>query len=271
MAMYQYTLTGTTGNDLRAIQQPDTFNQWIYTFDGQAGLDQLSFDRLPVSDFTIYKDAAGIHVDSVSSASHMVYTTLKNVEELSFSTGSKIVYLNQLFPITGTAAADTLAGSGSRDTLLGLGGNDILVAAAGNDSLSGGAGNDVLRGGAGKDTLTGGTGRDVFDFDRTSESGPASSTRDVIKDFNHAAGDMVDLRTIDARPSVAGHVAASGNNDKFTFLASAPRAAAEGVLWYDATAKVLYGSTDADTTAEFSIQVDLTGITAANAADYLLL
>lgn len=271
MAMYTRTISGTTGNDVRSIQEPDTFNQWIYTFDGQAGVDRLSFDRLPLSDFTIYRDAAGIHVDSVSSASHMVYTTLKNVEELSFSTGAKIVYLNQLFPITGTAAADTLTGSGSRDTLLGQGGNDILNAGAGNDVLNGGAGNDVLRGGAGKDTLTGGTGKDVFDFDRINESGPASSARDVIKDFSHAGGDRIDLRTIDARPSVAGHVAASGNNDKFAFAASAPTAAAEGVLWYDAAAKVLYGSTDADQAAEFSIQVDLTGITVANAADYLML
>lgn len=271
MAMLYKTIAGTTGNDARSIQEPDTFNQWIYTFDGKAGVDRLSFDRLPQSDFTIYKDAAGIHVDSVSSASHMVYTTLKNVEELSFSTGSKIVYLNQLFPITGTAAANTLVGSASRDTLLGLGGNDILGAGTGNDSLDGGAGNDVLRGGAGKDTLTGGTGKDLFDFDRINESGITAATRDVIKDFNHASRDMVDLRTIDARPSVAGNVAASGNNDKFTFLASAPSAAAEGVLWYDATAKVLYGSTDADAAAEFSIQVNLTGITVANAADYLLL
>lgn len=262
MAMFSRTIAGTAGNDARTIEQPDTFNQWIYAFDGLGGTDRLSFDRLPQSDFTIYQDAAGIHVDSVSAASHMVYTTLKNVEELSFSDGARIVYLNQLFPITGTAGADALTGSGSRDTLQGL---------AGNDTLNGAAGNDILRGGAGKDALTGGTGADQFDFDRVSDSGASSRTRDVITDFNHASGDMVDLRTIDARPSQAGRVAASGNNDKFTFVAGAPGAVTEGVLWYDAAARVLYGSTDADAAAEFSIAVDLTGITVANAASYLLL
>lgn len=263
MAMYSRILAGTTGNDVRSIQEPDSFNQWIYTFDGQAGVDRLGFDRLPQSDFTIYRDAAGIHVDSVSAASHMVYTTLKNVEELSFSTGSQVVYLNQLFPITGTTGADTLAGSGSRDTLLGMGGNDMLGS---------GAGDDILSGGTGRDTLVGGAGKDLFDFDAINESGPSITKRDVIQDFNHARdGDMLDLRTIDARPSQAGHVAASGNNDRFTFLGSAPGAATEGVLWYDATAKVLYGSTDADAAAEFSIRVDLTGISVANAATYLLL
>jgi Ca2+-binding RTX toxin-like protein len=263
MAMYSITLAGTTGNDTRAIQEPDTFNQWIYTFDGKAGVDRLSFDRLPQSDFTIYRDATGIHVDSVSAASHMVYTSLKNVEELSFSTGSKIVYLNQLFPITGTTAADTLTGSDSRDTLLGLGGND---------ALSAGAGDDILRGGTGRDTLSGGAGKDVFDFDAIKESGPSTTTRDTIQDFNHARDhDMLDLRTIDALPSQAGHVAASGNNDRFTFVGSAPGAVTEGVLWYDATAKVLYGSTDTDAAAEFSVHVDLTGISVANAATYLLL
>jgi Ca2+-binding RTX toxin-like protein len=263
MAMFSNTLTGTPGNDMRTIQQPDTFNQWIYTFDGQAGVDRLSFDRLPQSDFTIYKDATGIHVDSVSAASHMVYTSLTNVEELSFSNGSQIVYLNQLFPITGSTVANTLTGSDSRDTLLGLGGND---------TLSGRAGDDILRGGTGRDTLSGGAGKDVFDYDATGESGPSATSRDTILDFNHARDhDLLDLRTIDARPSQAGHVAASGNNDKFTFIAGAPGAVTEGVLWYDATAKVLYGSTDADAAAEFSIHVDLTGITPANAAGYLLL
>ena len=262
MAMYSITLTGTGGNDSRSIQEPDTFNQWIYTFDGQAGVDRLSFDRLPQTDFTIYKDAAGVHVDSVSAASHMVYTSLTNVEELSFSTGAKIVYLNQLFPITGSAAADALAGSNSRDTLVGQ---------AGNDSLTGLAGDDILRGGTGRDTLSGGAGKDVFDFDKSAESGPSAAARDAILDFSHRDRDLVDLRSIDAKLSQAGHVAASGNNDAFVFVGSAPGANNEGVLWYDATAKVLYGSTDADAAAEFSVQVDLTGITPANAASYLLL
>jgi serralysin len=160
---------------------------------------------------------------------------------------------------------DTVSGYAGNDTILGNGGGDVLYGDAGNDSIKGGSGNDTLIGGVGKDTLTGGTGRDYFDFDKISESGITSSTRDVIKDFIKSQGDKIDLRTIDAKSG-------GTSNDAFSFVSRAPTTdgtASNGKLWY--ANGVLYGSTDSDRAAEFSIEVNLTGISASNAADYVFL
>jgi Ca2+-binding RTX toxin-like protein len=80
-------------------------------------------------------------------------------------------------------AVDTITGSSAANRLFGLGGADVL---------SGGTGADTLTGGAGKDRLTGGGGNDTFAFDRTTDFG------DLISDFANA----------------------TGNNDRFTFVAS---------------------------------------------------
>ncbi|MEN9317268.1 MAG: hypothetical protein RIS35_3661, partial [Pseudomonadota bacterium] len=87
MAVYTKTFTATTNNDSKTIDEPNSVDQWEYTYDGLGGTDSLSFDRLPQSDFTIYQDADGIHVDSVASASHNIYVTVNNVETLKFGDG----------------------------------------------------------------------------------------------------------------------------------------------------------------------------------------
>lgn len=98
MAIRRYEITATTGNDSRSILEPNSYDQWIYTWDGLAGTDQLGFDRLGRSEFTITKDAAGaIHVDSVSGASHIISVNLTNVEKLSFNSGRNIVDLVAMF------------------------------------------------------------------------------------------------------------------------------------------------------------------------------
>jgi Ca2+-binding RTX toxin-like protein len=159
--------------------------------------------------------------------------------------------------------ADTVSGYAGNDTILGNGGGDVLYGDHGNDSINGGSGNDTLVGGTGKDTQTGGTGRDYFDLDKTTESGITFSTRDVIQDFSKSQGDKIDLRTIDAKTG-------GGSNDAFSFTGTAPvEGAGNGKLWY--SNGVLLGSVDNDAAAEFSIQVTLTGISASNAAEYILM
>ena len=76
------------------------------------------------------------------------------------------------------------------DTLRGDAGNDFLDGGAGNDILNGGEGDDILRGGLGNDQLTGGTGADLFLWQR----GDLGS--DIIRDFNAAEGDRIDLRDL---------------------------------------------------------------------------
>lgn len=122
MAVKRFTLSGSAGNDFRSISEPDTRNQWIYTWDGLGGTDTLGFDRLQQSEFTIYKSADGqVHVDSVSNASHEVYVTLKNVEKLNFNYGTQVVNLLTYFgppPNSSPTGAVTITGTASQGTTL---------------------------------------------------------------------------------------------------------------------------------------------------------
>lgn len=174
--------------------------------------------------------------------------------------------------VTGGAGSDTLIGI---ENLLGGNFNDILTGntaantlsgGVGNDILNGGAGNDILIGGAGKDTLTGGTGADTFKFIAASESlGTTTADRDVVADFVRAQGDKIDLSGIDANTTAT--VAATGNQAfNGTLISSTATFSVAGQL--QLKAGVLYGNTDTDAAAEFSIA--LTGVTSLLATDFVL-
>ena len=141
---------------------------------------------------------------------------------------------------------------------------DNLAGGAGNDSLSGGAGNDNLVGGAGKDRLTGNSGRDTFDFNALSELGLGSPTRDVITDFARSQ-DRIDLSTLDANTARSGNQSFSAQVVGNHFSGAFTRV---GELYFDPVADVLYGNTDADAAAEFSIQI--TGLSTLSATDLIL-
>ncbi|WP_434704541.1 retention module-containing protein [Pseudomonas sp. Z1-12] len=85
---------------------------------------------------------------------------------------------------------DTLLGGAGNDIIFGQGGNDTLNGGKGNDILLGGTGSDTLIGGQGNDTLIGGLGGDTFVW----KSGDTGT--DVIKNFNYAEGDRIDLRDL---------------------------------------------------------------------------
>lgn len=155
--------------------------------------------------------------------------------------------------------SDTITGSRYSDTLNGWNGNDTINGLAGNDTLIGGGGNDRITGGAGADRLTGGSGRDIFDFDYASQSGASSTTRDAIADFVRGT-DKIDLSTIDARSNV------SGNNSFSKFIAASSSFTAAGQLKF--ANGVLFGNTDTDSTAEFSIK--LTGISTLSLSDIVV-
>jgi hypothetical protein len=109
--------------------------------------------------------------------------------------------------------------------------------------------------------MNGGGGFDRFDFDSISESLPGALNRDVITGFignGAAAGDRIDVSTIDANVSLAG-------NQTFSFIGGAAFSA-PGQLRY--AGGVVEGSNDADTAADFAIQ--LAGSPALVAADFIL-
>lgn len=112
--MATLTITGsTTGNDTYSITEGIARTQPYYiSWDGLAGTDQLnivytsSFNR---AKFTITQDAAGIHVDSISGASHQLYFTLNNVEKVRFN--DQIVDLTTLFPSDTTPPTISISSS----------------------------------------------------------------------------------------------------------------------------------------------------------------
>ncbi|MCC2633361.1 MAG: hypothetical protein K0S48_1247 [Ramlibacter sp.] len=157
------------------------------------------------------------------------------------------------------AGADSFFLSDGADRMRGYAGNDRLIGFAGIDYLYGDTGNDVLIGGLGADRLYGGDGADIFDLNRAQESGVLSSTRDTIADFRRGT-DRIDLRTLDANASLAGDQAFKGfiNADR-SFNMPGQLKFIDGVL---------FGNTDSDAGAEFSIRV--TGVAGLSTADLFL-
>jgi serralysin len=120
--------------------------------------------------------------------------------------------------------------------------------------LDGGPGNDRLVGDFfsfdvdGVDQYVGGVGADTFEF--VSISNSPAATPDTIADFTTAAGDIIDLREIDADQNTP-------ENDAFTFIDAAPFSNTAGELRY--SSGFLEGDVDGDAVADF-------GIVLANAA-----
>jgi Ca2+-binding RTX toxin-like protein len=232
-----YTLTANVENGrilatVAANLTGNTLNNVLYAGAGNNGLD------------------GGTGTDTVSYAYGLAGTTGVTV---SLAVGTS--------QATGGSGSDTLT---SIENLIGSGFNDSLTGNAGHNVLDGGAGNDLLTGGVGRDMLTGGSGSDTFDFNALSEMGLTSATWDVINDFVPGL-DRIDLSTLDANAVLAGDQAFSAPVVGGTFSGAFATA---GDLYFDNVAHVLYGNTDADTAAEFAIQ--LVGVTTLTAADLFL-
>lgn len=177
------------------------------------------------------------------------FDTLANIENLPGSNYNDTLTGNGgNNGLSGLVGNDQLLGGNGNDTLNGGTGNDRLDGGTGNDQLNGGDGNDLLNGGAGADSLTGGLGADTFLLRGTIESQPSIFNWDVITDFKGLgtlAGDQINLAEIDANVSVVG-------NQAFTYIDGKAFKAAGQVRY---AGGVLQGSTDADTAAEFEIQL----------------
>ena len=126
-----------------------------------------------------------------------------------------------------------------------------------DNSLTGNSGDNVLDGKGGTDTLDGGPGADVFRFSAFTDVA-AGSARDVVEGFSGSEGDRLDFSALDANPMTA-------SLDRFAFIGGA-------AFGDDATGQlrfadgVLQGSSDADATPEFEVQV--VGVGELRAADF---
>lgn len=162
--------------------------------------------------------------------------------------------------IIGNAGDNLLDGGGRRDRLEGGDGNDTLIGGVFIDVLSGGSGNDVLQGDSGSDVLTGGTGADHFVFVRLDDSDPV--TTDRITDFTRRL-DRIDLSAIDANRSVAGDGAFRFGGANFS---SEGIPSVRVVLTLDTTLVLVRDSQG----AEIDMRIELAGIQALTAADFVL-
>lgn len=143
------------------------------------------------------------------------------------------------------------------------GGNDLLTGTDANDKLSGLGGDDTLIGGHGADTLTGGKGADIFKFMIRVDSGPTAINRDIVGDFKHIEGDVIDLSAIDANATLPG-------KQSFTFIGTAAFSTidAKGQLRFDSITHILFGDTNADRQHDFSIL--LSGVKSLVIEDFIL-
>ncbi len=117
-----------------------------------------------------------------------------------------------------------------------------------NDYLVGSKLGNVLIGGLGGDYLLGKAGADHFVLDDAVDSGLTLKTRDAIGDFKAGKGDKIDLSHIDADSQTVGQQAFYN-----VILSVFSNTDATGQLVFDAASHILYGSTDSDNAAEFSI------------------
>ncbi len=209
---------------------------------------------------------SGNNLDNVlyAAAGNNVLNGGSGTDTVSYAYSASAVTVGTV-STTGGSGRDTLVsienltGSNYNDRLTGNNGANVLNGGAGADIIAGGNGNDTLIGGPGKDTLSGGTGNDRFDFNTLAEMGLTGTTRDVITDFVHGQ-DRIDLSTLDADT-------ATPLNNAFTgLIAGAAAFTAAGQLKF--SDGVLYGNTDADSTAEFSIQ--LIGVSSLTLRDLIL-
>ncbi len=214
-------------------------NSGVNLIDGGLGIDTVSY--LYAS--TTGKTGVGLNLSLLNVAGEAIASGISGADHVK--------------------SVENIVGSNYADSLTGNAGNNLLEGELGNDILSGGAGNDILTGGAGADKLTGGAGNDIFDFNALPDSGITSASWDIITDFVHGQ-DKIDLSTLDA------NALTTTVNEAFAFIGSAAFSNnATGQLRYDYDAAsasgMLYGSTDADTAAEFAIQ--LTGVSSLTATD----
>ncbi|TMM46198.1 calcium-binding protein [Qipengyuania marisflavi] len=190
------------------------------------------------------------------------YTLGDNVESLTLLGDARNGTGNQLDNILrGQNLVNVLHGGAGNDRVFGGGGNDSIFGDAGIDRLYGQAGDDILFGGSERDFLSGGVGADRFVF-REGDTGASFGTADIITDFTHAQGDLIDLRSIDAK--------VGAGNQAFTFIGDAAFSGNAGELRFEqiGSSTRVYADVDGDGVADFMIR--LNGLHDLQASDFML-
>lgn len=182
-----------------------------------------------------------------------------------FVDGQRESMVRYVSGVTGGSASDSLSGDRWNNTLQGRDGDDWLRGKGGSDIMDGGPGRDVLAGGSGADILTGGSGADRFVYGRVSDT-----KGDIITDFSHAQGDVIQFVFADSTLPASvqsGFVPDSEHPLPLPFHGSVPAAHS---LWYEVAGDghdlALYGDTDGHTETH-EVSLVLQGVTDLQASD----
>ena len=113
------TSNWTTGNNTYEVNQYGV--PFTTSYDGLAGTDILSFNRLSASRFTIVTDSStGItSVDSIAGASSTFHLRLKNIEQLWFSYGTNVITLATVTDTTAPTVSSISPANSATDVLIG--------------------------------------------------------------------------------------------------------------------------------------------------------
>ncbi|MCC0804874.1 calcium-binding protein [Methylobacterium sp. W2] len=131
-----------------------------------------------------------------------------------------------------------------------LAGSDDLTANGnvGRNQIYGNVGDNTIYGDDGRDLLFGRDGADTFVFKAITDSDVAVAGRDIIKDFDFAEGDRIDLSGIDANLGQAG-------DQGFQFVGTDAFSGQAGELRtkYGGGNTLVQGDTDGDGAADFAV------------------
>lgn len=283
--------TETPGNDLLvATAGNETLIPLggVDTIDGAAGIDTVSFV------YALGPVKASLAITAAQNTGNGDTLSLSNVENLTGSPFNDVLTGDAGNNVlNGGTGQDTLTGGAGSDTYYVDSSVDLVQEALnggtadrvismltaytlpanveygviGNQlgaSLTGNSLSNLLISGPGADQLTGGASSDRFVFNNLSDSGITAGTADTLLDFSQSGsgffgltlGDFIDLSSLDANELLGGDQAFTNvTSSATTFSPTMTFATGPGALYFDQTARVLYGNTDSDAAPEFSIKV----------------
>ena len=216
---------------------------------GGAGADDLNggdgFDFVSYADASrrVQVDTANI-VNGIGDAAGDVFTSIEG--------------------IIGTRFNDNLRGGNEDNDIQAGGFSDRLFGRGGDDTLDGGGGADAIFGNSGADEMAGGAGRDRFIYFRVTETGVGEGQRDVITDFDAAAGETMEIRRFDADTT-------QGFRQAFDFIGADAFSNTAGELRFDQSSglnTIVQADTNGDGLADF--EIELTGLIALTEANFLI-
>jgi|GEM_PF-5443718 len=219
----------------------------IFNFGGTVTVDQIGAGDL--SGWSVIQFVGGAtatFVQSIIASAGTVTIRSSNTStvKLSVVDGGGANYdlsnltLQNISPISLTAAADTITGTSADDTINVRQGNDLAYGGAGADLFTDTNGNDTFYGGAGDDTISSGSGDDVVFGGADNDNVFGGSGSDLI--YGGAGNDIIKGNS-NSTDAVADTLYGGDGNDQISSSGGAD------LIFGDAGNDTLFGGAAAET------------------------